>query len=160
MANIRRKHAPEAKAQIVLEMLKEEKPVSQLAAEHGMHPNVLRRWKTEAIRNLPQLFVDDRKGITKIKTEYEQKINELYAEVGKLSTYNTWLKKNLASQLTREQRIALIEREPAEIPLRIQGELLSLHRSGLYYHPIPPSPEELLLKRRIDEIYTLYPSFQ
>lgn len=93
MATARRKFTPEEKARIVLEILKEEKSVSQLASEHGIHTNVLNRWKTEAVQNLSQLFVDDRKGITKMKNEYEHTINELYAEIGKLTSQLSWLKK-------------------------------------------------------------------
>lgn len=93
MTTIRRTFTPEQKAQIVLEILKEEKSISQLASEYGIHPNVLHRWKTEAVQNLHQLFVDDRKGITRMKNEYEQKINDLYAEVGKLTTQLAWIKK-------------------------------------------------------------------
>ena len=93
MTGPRRKFTPEEKARIVLEILKEEKSVSQLAAEHGIHTNVLNRWKTETVQNLSQLFVDDRKGITKMKADYEQTINELYGEVGKLTTQLSWLKK-------------------------------------------------------------------
>jgi putative transposase len=37
--------------------------------------------------------------------------------------------------------------------------LLSLNRSGLYYVPVPPSPEEVALKHRIDEIYTAHPYY-
>jgi len=59
MSTMRRKFTPEQKAQIVLEMLKEEKSVSQLASEHDIHANVLQRWKTEAVQNLHQLFVDN-----------------------------------------------------------------------------------------------------
>lgn len=65
----------------------------QSTAEHGMHGNVLNRWKKEAIQNLSQLFVDDRKGISKMKKDYEQQIEELYAEVGKLTTQLSWIKK-------------------------------------------------------------------
>ncbi len=93
MATTRKRFLPEEKARIVLEILKEEKSVSQLAAEHGMHGNVLNRWKREAIQNFSQLFVDDRKGITKMKNDYEQQIEELYAEVGKLTTQLSWIKK-------------------------------------------------------------------
>jgi transposase len=93
MTTSRRKFTPEEKARIVLEILKEEKSVSQLASEHGIHTNVLNRWKSEAVQNFPQLFVDDRKGITKMKHDYEQQIDELYAEVGKLTTQLSWLKK-------------------------------------------------------------------
>lgn len=93
MVTTRRKFTPDEKARLVLEILKEEQSISQLASEHGIHTNVLNRWKTEAVQNLSQLFVDDRKGITKMKQEYEQQIDELYAEVGKLTTQLSWLKK-------------------------------------------------------------------
>lgn len=36
------------KAQIVLEALKEEKTVAQLASEHGVHPNQIHKWKRHA----------------------------------------------------------------------------------------------------------------
>lgn len=93
MTTSRRKFTPDEKARIVLEILKEEKSVSQLASEQGIHTNVLNRWKSEAIHNLSQLFVDDRKGITKMKNDYEHQINELYAEIGKLTSQLSWLKK-------------------------------------------------------------------
>ncbi len=43
--------------------------------------------------------------------------------------------------------------------LKTQCELLSLNRTHLYYRPLPPSAEELALKRRIDELYTAYPFY-
>ena len=36
---------------------------------------------------------------------------------------------------------------------------MSLNRTSLYYQPVPPSPEELHLKRRIDELYTAHPFY-
>ncbi|WP_083611824.1 hypothetical protein [Paenibacillus sp. P32E] len=77
----------------MLEMLREEKSISQFASEAGIHTSVLNRWKNEATQNLSQLFVDDRKGITTMKKEYEQQIEELIAEVGKLTPQLSWLKK-------------------------------------------------------------------
>jgi len=53
----------------------------------------------------------------------------------------------------------LIDWTDRELPLTTQAELLSLNRSGLYYQPLPPSPEELWIKRRIDEIYTACPFY-
>lgn len=90
---MRKRYTDEFKAQIVLEIIKEEKSVTQLASEHGIHPTQLTRWKNEAIQNLPSLFTDDRKGVQALKKTYESKIDELYAEVGRLTTQNTWLKK-------------------------------------------------------------------
>lgn len=68
-------------------------------------------------------------------------------------------KKNLASTLTRSERLALIERTAPELSLSLQAELLSLSRSSLYYKPVPPSAEEVALKHRIDEIYTAWPFY-
>ena len=53
----------------------------------------------------------------------------------------------------------MVDRDTAEWPLTIQAELLGLNRSGLYYQPVPASPEELWIKRRIDEIYTQWPFY-
>ncbi len=55
--------------------------------------------------------------------------------------------------------MALIDWSAAELTLKTQAELLSLNRSGLYYQPVPPSPEEIALKHRIDELYTEHPFY-
>jgi putative transposase len=56
--------------------------------------------------------------------------------------------------------LGLIERGQARtLTLATQADLLSLQRTGLYYQPAAPSPEEIALKHRIDEIYTQYPFY-
>ena len=56
--------------------------------------------------------------------------------------------------------MALVERGPERtLTLKTQAELLSLNRSGLYYQPFPPSPEDVAIKHRIDEIYTEHPFY-
>lgn len=61
--------------------------------------------------------------------------------------------------MSRDERIALVEREGGELPVRIQADLLGVSRSSLYYRPVAPSPEEIALKHRIDEIYTASPFY-
>jgi putative transposase len=53
----------------------------------------------------------------------------------------------------------MLEPNVPELPLITQAELLSLNRSGLYYHAMPPSVEEVAIKHRIDEIYTRWPFY-
>ncbi|MBI4675167.1 MAG: transposase [Chloroflexi bacterium] len=62
-------------------------------------------------------------------------------------------------KLSRNERLALVEREGAELALTTQCELLGRHRTSLYYQPVPPSPEEIALKHRIDQIYTEHPFY-
>jgi putative transposase len=61
--------------------------------------------------------------------------------------------------LNRTERQELVEPGGGELSLKKQAELLSLSRSGLYYQPVSPSPEEIRLNHRIDEIYTAHPFY-
>ena len=53
----------------------------------------------------------------------------------------------------------MVERVGSELPLAVQAALLDLSRSSLYYRPLGPSPAEVALKHRIDELYTRYPFY-
>ena len=43
--------------------------------------------------------------------------------------------------------------------LAIQAKLLGLSRSSLYYQSVGPSPKEIAIQHRIDELYTAYPFY-
>ena len=90
---MRKKHEAELKAKLVLEAIREEKTLNQIASENNVHPNLLTRWKTDAIKGLPQLFLKNADEIGKLKQVYERKIEELYTQIGKLTTELEWLKK-------------------------------------------------------------------
>lgn len=45
------------------------------------------------------------------------------------------------------------------LSMRAQTQLLGLNRSSLYYQSAPASEEEVLIKRRIDEVYTARPFY-
>lgn len=92
MTTMKKRYSATFKAQLVQELLKEEKTLTQLAAEHHVHPNQLREWKKTALDGLPALFETDKKAAA-ATAAYEQKVNELYAEIGRLTTHVAWLKK-------------------------------------------------------------------
>lgn len=52
-----------------------------------------------------------------------------------------------------------MERENGEVSIVVQCDLLSVHRSGVYYVPRPADERTLLIQRRIDEIYTAAPFY-
>lgn len=55
--------------------------------------------------------------------------------------------------------MALVEWHESEFAIKTQAELLGLNRTSLYYEPVPPSAEEVVLKHRIDELYTQSPFY-
>ena len=81
------------KAEIAIAILKEEKTINQIASEFGVHPNVLYRVKKQTLGNLPKLFTDENKDEISRQAEQERQINELYNEIGRLTTQLNWLKK-------------------------------------------------------------------
>ena len=52
-----------------------------------------------------------------------------------------------------------MERDADALPLTTQADLLVISRRSLYYQPVPPSPEEVAIKHRIDELYTAHPFY-
>lgn len=46
-----------------------------------------------------------------------------------------------------------------QLSIRRQCELLGISRSGFYYEPVPESPENLALMRRLDELHLEYPVY-
>jgi transposase-like protein len=93
MPNKRRRFSASQKAAIVLEALQEEKGVAQIAAENGVHPNQIHKWKKQALENFSQLFEDERQGEKAREAEHDKQLQDLYAEIGRLSAQLSWLKK-------------------------------------------------------------------
>lgn len=81
------------KAQIILEALREDKTVAQIASENNIHPNQIHKWKKQSLASFADLFEDDRKGERAKEAEHEKEVNDLYAEIGRLSAQLSWLKK-------------------------------------------------------------------
>jgi len=61
--------------------------------------------------------------------------------------------------LSQGERRAVVEYHADALPLTTQAELLSISRRSLYYQPVPPPPEEVAIKHRIDELYTAHPFY-
>jgi transposase len=90
---MRKQYSATFKAEMVKELLKEEKTLSQLASENGVHPSQLKEWKKIAVSGLPELFSRNGQALDKLTQQHEQRLNELYAEIGRLTTQVNWLKK-------------------------------------------------------------------
>ncbi len=88
----RKQYSPAFKAQIVQELLREEKTVAQVAAEHGIHPTQLHQWRSVAVAGLPELFSRS-DSIGKLKARYEGQLEDLYAQLGRVTTQLAWLKR-------------------------------------------------------------------
>lgn len=89
---MRKQYTSAFKAKVVQELLKAEKTFAQIASEYEVHPTQLKNWKAIALEGMPSLF-EKQDSTAELKASYEQQLTELYAEIGKLTTQVTWLKK-------------------------------------------------------------------
>ncbi|HEU0004264.1 MAG TPA: transposase [Ktedonobacteraceae bacterium] len=80
----RKQYSTEFKVKVVKEMLREEKTVGQLAAEYGVHSNMLYRWRDQALAGLTGLFSDqaaqELAQIASICNEIREAAHHLYAQ--------------------------------------------------------------------------------
>lgn len=89
----RKRLSANQKAQIVLEVLREDKTVAQIASENKVHPNQIHKWKKQALSGFADLFTDERQSKRAETLAHEREIHDLYAEIGRLSAELSWLKK-------------------------------------------------------------------
>lgn len=91
--SLRKRYSPQQKANIVLAIFKEEQSLAQIASATGVHVTQLRHWKAQALAGLPDLFADEQKAVRELEAQQAQERQDLYAEIGRLTTQLAWLKK-------------------------------------------------------------------
>jgi len=89
---MRKRYTTTFKAQVVLELLREEKTITQLAAAQGVHPTQLRDWKKQVLDGLPNLFEASPQA-ARLAAAQAREREELFAQIGRLTTQLAWLKK-------------------------------------------------------------------
>jgi len=89
----RTQYSNDLKFKIALEAVKGVKTVSQIAAEHNLHPTQIGNWKKQLLREGGALFTrpNDRQ-----QREQQDREAELYEQIGRLKMELEWLKKKAA----------------------------------------------------------------
>jgi transposase-like protein len=88
----RRKFSNELKFTIVLEAIKGQRQISEIAAEYNVHPNQITTWKKQFIANGADVFGVKSDDNTQ---ELENTQEDLFKKIGQQQYEIDWLKKNL-----------------------------------------------------------------
>jgi putative transposase len=150
----RKVHGAEFKAKVVLEALKEQKTINEIAAVFKVHPTQVSQWKRQALDELSQLFSQKRG--RQVKEQEELKM-ALYQEIGQLKFELDWVKKKWESSL--ETKRGLVEADHSRLTVQRQCQRLGLKRSTAYYQAREERAVHLVLKHRLDELYTAWPFY-
>ena len=88
MPHIRRSFSPQFKAKVVVDLLTGAVSQAELARKHGLKPDLLARWKADALDRLPELFAGDDQA-----QQHQARIAELEQIIGRQTCELEILKK-------------------------------------------------------------------
>ena len=84
----RRRFTSEFKARVVLEALRGDKTVQEIAAKHQVHPNQVSAWKRQAIEGLSEVFSN---GADRERQDHDAEVRDLHAKIGQLTVERDFL---------------------------------------------------------------------
>lgn len=88
----RNRYTSEFKTKVVLEVLREEETVNEIAGKYEVSPVMVSRWKAEFLERASTVF-EKTTDTEKLKKDYESKQEHLEKLVGQLTVEVDWLKK-------------------------------------------------------------------
>ena len=93
MSKKRRTWTSQEKAEIVLEILREENTLAEIARKYEIAQPVLSRWKADFLSNMSSVFDKKGENVEKIKKEHEEEKDQFVKKIGELTMDIDWLKK-------------------------------------------------------------------
>ena len=87
MTRQHKSHTAEFKTKVVLEAIKGQRTLNEIAQHYSVHPNQVAQWKKQALAHIPEAFG------ARPQREDEQLRDELYRQIGQLKVELEWLKK-------------------------------------------------------------------
>jgi len=159
MSRKRTVYSTQLKTKLVLEAIKGEKTINEIASEHNITPSNLKNWKTKFLENA-ELAMEPAKAVKEHKeeiVELKAKIDKYAKTVGKMTVENEWLTGKLQSlDLSDKQSIA--QPKLKDISLTRQCEILGISRGHFYNTPVENKKKEAI-KEHIQKVYEEIPIY-
>ncbi len=159
MSRKRTSYSAEFKSRLVLEVLKNEKTLQEIASTNNITPKNLQNWKKIFLDNA-EIAMEPAKAVKEYKEELlaAQEQNEMLSKiVGKMTVEKEWLEKKLKS-LGLSNKKQLIEPKLDTLSLTQQCTLLGLNRSSLYYKN-RENPKKKEIKAHINQVFEEIPIY-
>lgn len=147
------------KTKLVLEVLREESTLVEIASKNNITPKNLQNWKKIFLENA-EVAMEPSKVIKEYKTENDTlqlQLDEYARALGKITIERDWAVGKLKS-LDLSNKKALVESKLKEISISRQCELISLNRTNLYYTPMV-NPVKETIKNEIVKIFEDIPCY-
>jgi len=160
MSRKRTVYTAEFKTRLVLEVIKEEKTLVEIASANKITPKNLQNWKKIFLENA-EMAMEPSKAIKEYKEENAKLVKEVgeYAKkVGQLTLEKDWAVEKLKDLDSSEKLKMIDESESKTISLVKQCALLNINRSSFYYEPVV-NEKKLAIKEEIKAIFEEIPIY-
>jgi putative transposase len=152
-------YSTELKTKLVLEVLKGERTLNEIASSNNIIPKNLQNWKATFLANA-ELAMEPSKAVKEYKDENKElhaKIDEYARVVGKITVERDWLQGKLVS-LDLSTKQALVEVQADNISLLKQTKLLGISRGHFYTTPVV-NKKKIAIKNQIEKIFEAIPIY-
>jgi len=160
MSRKRTVYTAEYKTRLVLEVLKEDKTLAEIASANKITPLNLQNWKKIFLANA-ELAMEPSKAIKEYKEANAKlvvEVGEYAKKVGQLTLEKDWAVGKLGS-LDLSKKLEMVdETELKTISVVKQCEILHLNRSNIYYAPVI-NEYKLAIKEEIRAIFEEIPIY-
>ena len=160
MSRKRTVYTAEYKTRLVLEVLKEDKTLAEIASTNKITPLNLQNWKKIFLANA-ELAMEPSKAIKEYKEANAKlvvEVGEYAKKVGQLTLEKDWAVGKLGS-LDLSKKLEMVdETELKTISVVKQCEILHLNRSNIYYAPVI-NEYKLAIKEEIRAIFEEIPIY-
>jgi len=160
MSRTRRIFTASFKTKIVLEVLKNDKTLNEIASINNITPKHIQNWKKIFLENA-EVAMEPAKAVQEYKNEIDSKnteIEELQKQLGKSVVEKEWLAKKLSSLDSSYKKELIDTGSDKIISVVKQCNLIEFNRSNLFYSPKINNAKESI-KNEIVKIFEDIPCY-
>jgi putative transposase len=159
MSTKRTTYSAEFKTKIVIEVLRNEKTLAEIASENNVTPKNIQNWKKIFLENASMAMEPEKaiKGYKAENVKLQKTIDDYAKTVGQLTLEKSWLAGKLKS-LDLTTKKSMIESELEKISVVNQCEMIGLCRANHYYSPVIDE-NIVAIKAHIEKIYEEIPIY-
>ena len=154
------KFSTQLKTKLVLEVLREDRTLNEIASANKINPKNLQNWKKLFLENA-EVAMEPAKAVKEYKDEVAKlqvEVDDYAKIVGQLTKENNWMQGKLSS-LDSSYKKELIDRDEDKILSVVkQCNLVSYNRSNLFYAPMV-NPAKDAIKEHIVKVFEEIPSY-
>jgi len=154
------KYSTQLKTKLVLEVLREEKTLNEIASKNNINPKNLQNWKKLFLENA-EVAMEPAKAVKEYKIEIESlkvKVDTYAKKVGELTLEKDWAVGKLRSLDSSYKKELIDKSEDKVLYVVKQCKLLEYNRSNLFYIPMV-NPSKQSVKDEIVKIFEDIPCY-